>query len=300
MCVCIDYSDRMRLFVHENCAIAEANVWDETHTFTQILCMFCWSFFICVFFSSLFQQFILSLVVLLSCACEAKLSVQSLYVTEPNVNVHFMNRTNGKEWIKRTGERKRINRVHYKTWEIYVCTCTAQTHTKCKQVLFVSIFIFSRTVSSLMVMRLLLLLLLPAMLLVLLLQLLNYIYSFYINLSFNDVNDFIFRIFFSSFSPCTLLNINPMIFSSCANWLLSLSLALALFHLPFSRLCFRLFARPRSFSFSFSISCSTFLHAFSLFFSFVLSPYHHQVYSLLHNTWFFCKYSIYRNWLVDE
>lgn len=93
------------------------------------------------------------------------------------------------------------------------------------QLLFVSIFIFSRTVSSLMPMDSYFF---P--------QLLYYIYSFYINLSFNDVNDFIFR-----FSPCTLLNINPMIFPLYIN---------THTHTHFFSSCFRLFLALAFLSFS--------------------------------------------------
>lgn len=172
----------------------------------------------------------------------------------------------------------------------------ARTHTKCMQVLFVSIFIFSRTVSSLMVMWLVL---------VLLLQLLNYIYSFYINLSFNDVNDFIFRHFFLFFyRPCTLLNINPIVYF--LHVLTGFSL---LFSCCWSLGYAFVYLSVRSFSFLFPALSHALivLRAFSLFFSFVLSPipssglfFFFSSSSFLHNTWFFCKYSIYRNWLVDE
>lgn len=139
------------------------------------------------------------------------------------------------------------------------------THIKCMQVLFVSIFIFSRTVSSLMEMWLLLLLL-AAMLLVLLLQLLNYIYSFYINLSFNDVNDFIFRFFFRRvlcwiLIPWYFLHVLtdsflPLTHTHTHSFAILLAMLSSIF-LFFSRIV---------------------LHIFSLCFSFVLFSYHHQVY----------------------
>lgn len=99
-------------------------------------------------------------------------------------------------------------------------------------------------------------------------QLFYYVYSFYINLSFNDVNDFIFR------------------FSLVLCWILiSWYFLHALFFLS-----------------SVHSSCfpSILLWRFFYFFFFLFAIFLSSSFSSLHNTWYFCKYSIYRNWLVDE